>query len=183
MWYDLRIGNWKCKITPIKQPKKEYENVDENGEPLKRVSGSYTKGHFEKSDGTIVEKAYKLINNKVVDKLTKTKEVVVYKEVDRKEVNNLISETYYYVDSEELKEELKSSGKALKFAYTNGNGFKIYIAYITLFGNALIMCCGLGYLSEQIEQIDDSKVAQQLLDELKDVGKVEKLKVEELVVI
>ena len=183
VYYELRIGNFKAKITPIKAVLEEnYQDVDINGKPLKWIKGSATRGYFVDSDEKKAEKGYKLINGKVMDKLEKTKEVKMYREVDRKEVDNLMKEAYYYVDCDELKEQLQDSNKALKIAYSNGNGFKLYFGYISLFGNALILFLGRGFLSEQINQIEDETIAKKSLEELKGI-KIDKAKVEDLIQI
>lgn len=183
VWHNLRIGNFKAKVTSINKKEVVYPDVDENGNELKRVSGHFEKGYFLTSEGNKVERAFKLINGKARDKLQKTKEVVAFKEVSKFEVFNLMSESYYYVECDELQEYLKEKDTAIKFGFTNGNGYKIYVAYVVLFGNALIMFCGQGYLTEQLQEVEEGKIAQKLLAELKGVPKVEALKVEELIAL
>ena len=165
-WTDLKIGVWDLKITPIKPKTQEYQDVDETGQPVKRVKGMYERGYFVKSNGDKLNKAYKLINGKAMDKLKKTKVITKYIEVDKKEVSNFMCEKYYFVECDALKQQLNDSEKALKFGYTSGNGFKVYTGYISLFGNCLLMRLGLGYLSNQIAEIEQGTKAKEMLQEL-----------------
>jgi len=161
VWYDLTLGNkHKVKYTPIHTPETEYEDVDSDGTPLKKVAGSFTKGYWlNEKTGQRVEKAYKLINGQVSSGWTgRTKEVsddeLFY--VDEQEVEDLITEHTFLVESQRLFNELKEKKQALLFPIWVGNGFKIYKAYITpskLYDGFCLMKCGRGQLSEQIGKV------------------------------
>ena len=181
VWYNLKIGNWNIKYTGIKQPILEFEDCDENGNAIQKEKGSYLKGKVLDLNGNELKKTYKKINGKVVDKFSKTKEVKAYKEVDKSEIDGFMAEAYYFVDCEQLKQELMDSNKALVFGFTNGNGFKFYKSYLSVFGNALLMRLGLGHLQEQIKELEANVESKKLLEELK-LPKVESAKVEELIV-
>ena len=169
MWYDLRVGSWKAKITPIKtEVVNDYPNVDKDGNEVKWVKGNTTRGYFVDKDGNKVEDTFKLVNGKVRAKLEKTKETQKFKEVDITEVKDVIPKLYYYVECEELQKHL-TENKAVKFAYSSGNGYKAYYGYFFKLGKAVVMVAGETYLSEQMRGIEDTQVAQKLLDELKGV--------------
>jgi len=160
MWYDLTIGNkYKVKYTPIKATEVEYPDVDEKGNPLKRVSGSFTKGYFiNEQTGEQYPKSFKMINGKVSSGWTgRIKEVDEgeYIFVDKKEADDLIVEHTFLVESQKLYDELKAQNQALIFAGWYGNGFKVYKCYITpseIYEGWCLMKCGTAQLSEQISK-------------------------------
>ena len=169
VWYNLKIGNWACKITPINPTPREYQDVDKDGNPLKRVKGEFTKGYFvnEETDEKH-ENAFKLINGTPRGKLSKTKEVSNYREVELKEVENVIVEKQYLVEGDLLLQELKESGKALKFAYTGGNGYKVYVGYLypSIYEGFLELACGTTLKSEVIKDIIDNKAQAKKLQKI-----------------
>src|SRR3989304_2305881 len=59
-----------------------------------------------------------------------TKEVTNFIEVKNNEVEDLLTEKVYVMDCPLLFEKLQKEKKALKFAFSNGNGFKVYLAYV-----------------------------------------------------
>ena len=181
VWYDLRVGDYKTKITPIKKDKEtNYPTTDKDGNELKWVKGTNTRGYWVNDKEEKITETYKLINGKVRGKLEKTKETQNFKEVEIKEVKDLIPKLYYYVECEELKNKL-TDDNAIKFAYSSGNGQRAYYSYVFKIGQAVIMVCGETYLSEQLRTIEDSKVAQKLLEELK--GVTNKTKAEDILEI
>lgn len=89
-------------------------------------------------------------------KLSKTKEVNNFIEVKNKEVEDLLTEKFYFVDCPLLLEKLKAEKKAFKFAITMGNGYKVYLAYIhisELYKDCLFMSCGSAQKSNLIKDI------------------------------
>ncbi len=46
VWYNLKIGNWTARYTPINPKSNQFEVCDKDGNVLTRVSGCYSKGHF-----------------------------------------------------------------------------------------------------------------------------------------
>lgn len=190
VWYKLKIGYFDVRYTPIKTITKEYETCDSEGNILTRVSGSYTKGHYvnEKTNETF-EKTFKLINGKVRDKFSKTKEVSdnQYKEVDLKEIDDLIIDKEYLCVCDPLYNDLISSGKALKFGFTSGNGFKVYYAYLKpseFYKGFLIMSLGLGRKSDVITELVSGLKEQKKVKEIETIVQgVDKAKVEDLIQI
>jgi hypothetical protein len=158
VWYDLSIGNrFKVKYTPIKPTETEYPDVDEKGNPLKRISGTFTKGYFiNEQTGERHEKAFKLINGQASSGWTgriKAVDEGEYIFVDEKEADDLIVEHTFLVESQRLFDELKAQKQALIFAGWYGNGYKVYKCYITpseIYEGWCLMRCGTAQLSEQI---------------------------------
>lgn len=175
VWYKLRIGNYNLRYTPINAEIKEFPYCDKDGNILKKVipqkSAEY-KTYFIDSKGNRQETAFRLIKGKARAKLDKTKEVNNFIEVKNNEVEDLLTERFYVVDCPLLFEKLKKEKKALKFAFSNGNGFKVYLAYIhssSLYPDILFMSLGQAQKSilikEAIEQIQnqDAKRTTELI--------------------
>lgn len=187
VWYNLKIGNWTARYTPINPKKEQFENCDKDGKPLIRVSGTYTKGKYiNEETKEEYETAFKLIKGKARAKFTKTKEVLNYKEVDLNECDDLIIERQYLVESDGLLEDLKQSGKALKFGFTSGNGFKVYFAYLkpSNYEGFLEMVLGTTNKHEVIlETIEGIKAKQKVKQIEATLEGVEHAKVEDLITI
>ena len=184
VWYNLKIGNWTARITPINPKKEQFSDCDKDGNILNRVSGTYTKGHYEDDKGQKHETAFKLIKGNPRAKFTKTKEVNVFKEVDLKECDDLIIERQYLIECDGLLDDLKASGKALKFGYTSGNGYKIYYAYIkpSNYDGFLEMYLGTTNKHEVIlEIIDGIKATNKVKQITATLEGVERAKVEDLI--
>ena len=185
-WYNLKVGNFNIKITPLNPIEKEYPSCDKDGKLLKKVSGKFEKGHFiNEETGEKYDTAFKLINNKPYSKLSKTKEVNTFKEVDKSEVGDLLIERQYLVENDTLLQELTEKGKALKFGFTNGNGFKVYKGYLypsEVYKNYMILALGTTQISEIIKDIDEVRSQAKKLEsiELTLMG-VDKAKVEDLI--
>lgn len=187
VWKNIKVGIWDLKYTPISPKEKEFLDVDEKGNPLKRVSGSYTKGYYvNEQTGEQYTTAFKLINGKPLGKLSLTKVAVNYKEVEVTEVEDLIIEKQYLVECDPLLKDLKETKKALKFGYTSGNGFKVYFAYVfpSQYSGFLEMVLGTTKKSEVILGIMDNaqKVKKAKQIEIQIQG-IEKAKVEDLLQI
>lgn len=183
VWYNLKIGNWTARYTPINPKKEQFEDCDSDGNVLKRVSGTYTKGHYENENGERFETAFKLIKGNPRAKFSKTKEVNSFKEVDLKECDELIIERQYLVECDGLLEELKTTGKALKFGFTAGNGFKVYFAYLkpSNYDGFLEMVCGTTNKNEVILNLIEGIQAKQKVKEITaTIEGVERAKVEDL---
>ena len=157
-WCELKVGNYITKIskidgTPLISIPDGY--VDKDGNELIEVVESKRKAVWKNKEGVMVENRYKLINGKPLGKFKLIKEVPVerVREVPKLEAFDLNVESIYFVDSPLLLEHLSRKDKALKFHYSNGGGYKVYIAYITTFGNNLLMYLGLDTLSNGIDKL------------------------------
>lgn len=169
MWYKLKIGTWNVRYTSLMPVKKDYPYCDDKGNILTKVTGKIEKGYFLDNEGNKHFNSFRLINNKPYAKLQKTKEIQKgkYRELDLKEYEDLVIEKEYLVFCEDLHEELITTEKCLKFGFTNGNGFKVYRAYIypsKLYKGFLFMILGTTQKSEiisskiqEIKQQDKAK--------------------------
>ena len=187
VWYNLKIGNWNLKYTPLNPIEKEYPICDEKGNILEKINGKFEKGHYLNQNKEKVNITFRLINNKPYSKLIKTKEVNIYKEVELNEVEDLLQERVYLVDSDNLLNELNTTGKALKFGFTNGNGFKVYKAYLypsKIYKGYLFMSLGTTQISELITEINEVKAEQKKLNEITlNLTGINRAKIEDLIEI
>ena len=164
MDYKLELDTKEWGLVPVKyrgiEKKREtYEDCDSKGNLLvKKIEGERTTT-YTTENGEVVpkEQVFKLINGKAYDKLAKTKKVEKYSIVDRTEAVDLIKERYYQIlpaskNAEGMKEWLSVNDKAMKFRFSNGNGYKAYITYIIEYSGEMVMLCGNGYLAEQIQK-------------------------------
>ena len=188
MFYNLQVGKYLVKYSPLNADESEYPYCDKEGNILKRVTEGENNQikYFADEKGNKHEIAFRLINNKPFAKLDKTKVVTTFKEVDRKEVEDLLSEKEYLVECDFLRDELINTGKALKFGFTNGNGFKVYKAYIyvdTLY-NLLFMKLGRTQKSELLNKISQDLQNKKQIEQLNlTIQGIEKAKVEDLISI
>ena len=188
VWYNLKIGSFNLKYSALNPREIEYPYCDMNGNALKRVVEG--KGNAFFINETTQEKhltAFRLVNGKPLAKLSKTKEVSKYKEVDNSEVDDLIIEKEYIVDCDELLEELNNSEKCLKFGFTFGNGFKVYKAYIhtsRIYKGFLFMSLGTTQKSEVIQELTQELKQKKKVEQIDfTIQGIERAKVEDLIQI
>ena len=159
VFYKLRIGNYELRYTPLKADIKEFSYCNKDGEILTKIIPPKTqevKTYFVDSKGNKYDTAFRLIKGLPRAKLSKTKEVNNFVEVKSKEVEDLLTERFYFVDCPLLFDKLQSEKKALKFCFSNGNGYLVYLAYIhtsELYPDCLFMSCGRTQKSNLIKDI------------------------------
>jgi len=144
----MKIGVFDVEIVGrLFQERKSYPLCDKDGNLITTES---TKGkrEYKNSEGTLISATYRLINGKAMAKFSKTRDIKRFEEVSKTEVFNLRTEEYFFCNCDSLKEHLKQKDTALKFIYTNGNGFKAYESYLFVFQDELVMVCGFGQLSD-----------------------------------
>jgi len=107
--------------------------------------------------------------------------------IEIKEVEDLLTESVYLVECDNLLNELNESGMALKFGFTNGNGYKVSKAYVypsKIYKGYLFMSLGRTQISELIGEIDsiknDIKKAKQITATIQGINRAS---VEELIAI
>lgn len=186
VWYKLKLGIWNIEYSPINPLRNEYPYCDKDGNTLIKVAGKYDKGYFTNEvTGEKHEQAFRLIKGKPYAKLDKTKEVVNFREVDLKEVEDLLIEKQYLVIGDGLLRDLKNSGKAIKFGFTSGNGFKVFKAYLKpseIYDGFLEMYLGTTQKSEVILSIIDAKKQQEKAKQIQVVVQgIDKAKIEDLI--
>jgi hypothetical protein len=190
VWFNLRVGTYNLKYTTLNPIKKENEYCDSEGNLLTYNSGKFESGYFTDAKGQRHEQAFFLVNGKPMAKISKTKETDNYREVDKKEIDDLIIEKQYIVDSDKLYNDLKDSGKALKFGMALGGGgkfgsIKVYYAYVytsDLYEGILFMALGTTKKSEIINEVlGDIKQKQKLKQMETTIRGIDKAKVEDLI--
>lgn len=152
--YDIEV------LGKIEQAREEYPSCDEQGNEVIVEKGEYKKAVYKNKEGVIISKVYKLIGGKPYEKFKKTDKVTACVEVPKTDVYDLIIECAYLCRNDELKEYLQKKDVALKFLYTNGNGYKAYYSYLCVYQNRLIMYCGFGSMIQQITAIEKDKVKE-----------------------
>ena len=173
VWYNLRIGSHIAKVKPLTLRMPKLNDVDENGKDVKKIQIAKSEYKWIRvSDNKEVSKVYKSLNGKVLRKMTKTTEINKYEKIKKTKAMDLNIEKIYYVFCETLFSELKDT-EAIQFYYSNGNGFKIYVAVIYKEKNYLVMKCGLGWISEMIKKIDVKSTSEKEEDEAVDRASVD----------
>jgi len=189
VFYNLKIGSWSVRYTPLNPiEREEYPICDFEGTLLNKLSGKYEKAIYTNpKTNEKVNEVFRLINNKPYAKLQKTKEVSNYKEVEIGEIEDLLQERVYLVESDLLLKELLTTEKALKFGFTNGNGFKVYKAYIypsKIYKGYLFMSLGTTQISEIIREIDEVKQAKKKMEQIEiSIQGINRARVEDLIQI
>jgi len=190
VWYNLKIGSFNLKYTPLKPRVVNYPYCDSEGNVLKKVVKQTKREptiYINEETQEEHEQVFRLIKNKPMAKLNKTKEVINYKEVDKSEVDDLIIEKQYIVECDELLDNLKTTNKVLKFGFTNGNGFKVFKAYIhtsNLYKGWLFMSLGTTQKSEILLELKEIAKHKQKAKSIElTISGVDKAKVEDLIEI
>ena len=155
---EISIGGYNAKVSsslegkPLIEVPSDYVDVD--GNPLTKDEGKYIPAVYKDKEGRVVEQKYKFINNRVVNKFKLVKEVPKdkIKIVDKTETFDIIEKSVHKVECEPLREKLVNSDKVWKFAFSWGNGFDISTAYLTTFGDEIVMKLSRGKLSEALLQ-------------------------------
>jgi len=191
VWYNLNLGKYKVKYTPLSVEETEYENCDSEGNILTKVSGKFEKGYFiNEKTGEKHEKAYKLINGKASEGFKgRIKDIENPIMVEGGESEDLLTEKEFLVENLNLYNDLTEQNKEMVSGGWFGNGYKAYKLYVTpskLFKGFCIMKCGRGQKSTIIKQVVGDLVE---MTELKSklasieltIQKVNKTKVEDLI--
>ena len=190
VWYNLRVGSYFLKYTPLKPKEIKYPYCDSEGNLLNFVKGKFESGYFEDEKGNRAENIFFLINNKPYAKISKTKETDTYKEVNKNEVDDLIIEKTYIVECEKLYNDLEATEKSLKFGISFGGdgkfgSVKTYYAYIhtsDLYKGFLFMSVGTTKKSEAMIEITEQLKQKEKLEQLNlVVSGIDKAKVEDLI--
>lgn len=185
VFYSVRVGTYLMRYSPFSDNDEQYPIVDENKMPLEYVKGTRTNGYYvNPTTKEKVERTFMLVNDTPKEKFERTKETDKFKIVEANEKEDLVNPKFYIVECDKLKEELRASGKALKFGISFGGKSKPYFAIVCLnpIFNTLEMAISKGKKSEQYleyaTELNDKKKLNELT--LSIVG-IDKAKVEDLV--
>lgn len=187
MWYSIRIGTYLVKYSPFDDEDESYAKCDTDGTILEYVKGTTERGHYvNPKTKEVVPKPCILVNGVAREKLERTKETDRYREVDRREVENLVNAKEYMIECDKLLNDLRATGKALKFGLSFGGTSKPYYAYIYV--NALYdrleMKISKGNKQGQYEKYGQEQADRQALKEITmRIQTIDKAKVEDLITI
>jgi hypothetical protein len=195
VWYEIELNvegeTIKGKYTPLNPIEETLPDCDSNGNPLKRISGSFTKAYFvNEATGEKFEKAYKLVKGKPIDKMTgRTKrcERVIFSNIE--ECEDLIVEKEMILECPKLYDKLTTMGKGIKVGMWFGNGYKAYKVMITpntLYKGFCNMRAGRTQKSEIIRDVigdyTEQKRKDEMLKQIEDsLNKVNKASAEDLI--
>lgn len=173
----MKIGVFDVKVVKrLEEPRKEYPLCDKDGNEL--VSDFKPSARTLKTkEGVVVTETYRLINGKPLAKFKKTDKVANFEEVSKVSAYDLRVEEYYFCECDALKKQLKEKDTALRFVYTNGNGYRAYISYLIVYQDNLVMVCGFGSLTELCERVKANRSEKAETEE-----QVERANPEELLV-
>lgn len=161
-YIEINIGGYQAKVTkvngtPLIEVSEGY--VDKNGNEIVEEVIGKRESVWKNKDGQIVEERFKLVNGKPTAKFKLIKEVPKEKIriVPKAEAYDLLTEAIYKVDCPLLYEKLLADDTAYKYLFSMGNGFKLYLTYLTTFGKDLVMYLGIDTLSNGLAQLDKVK--------------------------
>ena len=169
-WNDFKIGQWNVKMSPIVDEKETYQRCDATGNLLTYKPGTLQKGVYTNDKGETVDSAFYLIDGQPSAGFEKTKEISEeeYKEVSIEEAEDLKDTHLYLVEGDALLNSLNSSGKALKFWYSNGKTSQ-YLAYLypsRLYAGLMFMKLGTTQISKKIEGYFEGKAQEKLAKQI-----------------
>ena len=125
-----------------------------------------------------------LVNDTAKEKFERTKETDKFKIVEQNERDDLVNPKMYIVECDKLKDELRASGKSLKFGISFGGKSKPYYAIVclnTIF-NVLEMWISKAKKSEQYLEYTTELADKVKLRELTlMIDGIDKAKVEDLI--
>jgi len=185
VFFSIRVATYLIKYQPFSDSDEQYPIVDKEKNLLEYVKGTRTNGFYvNPTTKEKVDKTFMLVNNEVKEKFERTKETDKYKLVENAEQNDLVNPKMYIVECDKLKEELRATGKALKFGISFGGKSKPYYAIVclnTIF-NTLEMWISKAKKSEQYLEyttalLDKKKVEEMTLM----IEGIDKAKVEDLI--
>lgn len=193
VWYNLKMGEYVGKYTALTPQVEEYKSCDSDGNILKRVSGSFTKGHFiNEETGEEHDKAFKLVKGKASEGFKgRIKEVEEPIYVEGGESEDLLVEREFLLDSPKLCERLIKNNQELVMGGWFGNGYKAYKIYVVpskLYKGFCIMKSGRGQKSQIIGDLiggvtEMNDLKNKLASVELTIQKVNKLRVADLLTI
>lgn len=185
VFFSVRVGTYLIKYQPFNDNDEQYPIVDKDKNILDYVKGTRTNGYYvNPTTKEKVDKTFMLVNGEVKEKFDRTKETDKFKIVEANEKDDLVNPKMYIVECDKLKEELRATGKALKFGISFGGKSKPYYAIICLNSifNVLEMWISKGKKSEQYTEYTTELNDKQKLRELTlMIDGIDKAKIEDLI--
>src|SRR3990167_44904 len=135
-------GYGKVMLNPVDIKDKDYKVVDIQGNPLKmEVKGSRSYNYVN-SEGVIIPSNMVCKQFIIDDENTE-----IYNAIERKIYN-------VFTDSEKIKQMLKDN-KTFKFPLVCGNGWKVYNALLTNWGDRMVMVGCRGDINTALSEFND----------------------------
>ena len=164
----IGIGNFN--IYPIKEKKKDYNKINQEGNILKKKILEPSKQAvyiWVNNEGieTPKEKVLVDFNGLKIQQIKRTDKVKNFELVDRAEIYNLTEYGLSFLDTDETTLRIfeeKVGNKAITFKLKKSTiGFNFYRAYILKLNGVLVMISGVGNLSQAIEDFKALKNSKQ----------------------
>ncbi|MEK6884455.1 MAG: hypothetical protein AABY22_32785 [Nanoarchaeota archaeon] len=180
----LTLGRHELRLYPLKQDRLPLKDCDREGKPLTRKAGYLPAKYFyEDTEKEYKGDAFKLVNGEAKAKFKRTTKIPLYKYVDERNADDLITERYFYVDSPSLSDELEDNFKqAIPIIFTFGNGFMLYQGFIYYSDSYKSLICkmGLGSLSEKIKEVREETISTSQQEAIMNDLGVERVKEDEM---
>ena len=158
-------GYGKVMLNPVDIKDKDYAVVDSQGNPLKmEVKGSRSYNYVN-SEGVIIPSNMVCKQFIIDDEVINTPKLKATSKVDNEdiaiadensEIYNAIERKIYnvFTDSEKIKQMLKDN-KTFKFPLVCGNGWKVYNALLTNWGDRMVMVGCRGDINTALSEFND----------------------------
>jgi len=163
-WYSIALGEFDIKYTPLKVKSELPPLTDKTGKPIKKKYGN-SKYVYKDSEQEYTGKLYRKINGEYLEnpKYPRTtrvssKDISI---VDLSLSEDLLTEKYMLVDSEELTNHLLNlhqDNKTFAFDFVLREGLSVYLAVLEVEKNGcIVMKLGKGFKSDIIKSILENK--------------------------
>jgi len=169
-WTELKVNGRPLLITPMKPETKKFNDCTPDGKPLtKKQEQKSIYKHLTPDGKEYTGDKLKLVNGEPKRKLTKTKEVKTVGTMPLTEVHQYDGEFFYVKADENLLQELLKSEKAWTFAFSNGNGFKVYKAILYPFSDKTLVLkiCQVN-VAKKVAEIEEGLQAGKELESIQE---------------
>lgn len=183
----IRVGTFNIKYAPFSDEDVAYPVCNKDKVLLEYVKGSRTEGYYINPETKVIEpNTFILVGNDVKEKFARTSETDKFKMVEGNEKDDLVNPKQYIAECDKLLEELKESGKALKFGISFGGKSKPYFAIISVnpIYNTLEMWISKAKKSDQYIEYSTELADKRKLKEITvSISGIDKAKVEDLITL
>lgn len=170
----IKVGNYgEIAISPVNVIDEEVLSCDSNGNEVKtkmegRGKMRYLSGDTEISRSMVCKKFTIDGEDLIVPRMSMTKEVAdedILVDDDNTAIYSAIERKVYLVmtDSKKIKELITGLKKTLKFPFIAGQGWKVYNALLTYWGERIVLVCVRGDINKVIENYTDEEVELELV--------------------
>lgn len=149
----FKIQGMELNALPIKIKENKLPDCDTKGRLVEKVydQKSITSWKYADTGEEYTGKVVKLVDDVASEKFTRTKEIQMFKVVDKFEAMDMLEEKLYFVEIPELLKEKLGTDKAIKFVFSTGGGFCEYFAYIYEYGKYSVMKLSRASITNALE--------------------------------